>query len=565
MELSWQSADYSAAEQYARLVLSDDPTDTRAGWALCGALINQRRFPDAFAALTTYHLEPSNSEEARAWIHVMSLHSESKAWLQQAAVLAEGYSEFEDVASAFIAATGLTPPDDTVPAGTVDEIRRVVSTVLARHANAANWEVIDASNPEQLLARIAEIVSRGADEFAQATLQVRTGSMPMGILSTLSGRSYTEVLLRGAGGCIPIRGPVVIPEEHQAALGARNCRVVADVSALTTGSLIQNVWASVVAYFPSLVVSETQREDALRARDAFALPSAGMLGWDSTEKKITYTETTDEYSRSMRSRSQFVVDQILGQEVVRSKPSSSTTAPEYARSWISAVELAKAQSLVLLADDWVLRAVARYEGVPAFSTLDLLEVLLADSVISADQYREATLELRRHAYVGLPFHRADIEALAAFDNWQGGAAAFQFARPGPWSSSASTLETFKFCLTQVMTLNRASLPHWVTCAAVGSALHEGPDRVNQAAGRLLAWAFCRLDLTPAEVAACFEMTKADLQSLGAFDPIPATAQALCQMLREAVEESVVGPTITHLTSGCEIDVRAVFMQALMDR
>ena len=112
--------------------------------------------------------------------------------------------------------------------------------------------------------------------------------------------------------------------------------------------------------------------------------------------------------------------------------------------WAGALRLAAARGSALWADDIALRRLARGAGIPAFSTLSLLDAYGQIGLISAEQREQAIRKLIR-GYVGdFPPNDGRLRALAARDS--NAAAPYapprrsQHSGPRPRQRSASTAD-----------------------------------------------------------------------------------------------------------------------------
>jgi hypothetical protein len=139
-------------------------------------------------------------------------------------------------------------------------------------------------------------------------------------------------------------------------------------------------------------------------------------------------------------------------------------------TWLGPVDCAAERGLPLWSDDLVLRMLARQQGVAAFGTLALLEVLVEDGrLAAASALFDIVLCLRRAWFVDLPDLLGHLEALAEEARFAPGPAVLAFARPVLWQPIEQGLARYLALCTRVAAADPLLLGPWLHAAILGAA------------------------------------------------------------------------------------------------
>ena len=293
------------------------------------------------------------------------------------------------------------------------------------------------------LADLAEIVRQQPRASRQQMalerehrLAVTSGHQPLGIISLLARNPYAHCVVTHAGGVLTA---VSDEQEHAAgvadaclALGivlpgnsqgnARNrsipagqgqqhhrparlvpaitpiAAVVIDTTALYARTLLPALDDVLVRGIRELLLADPAYTDIIDARDKLLIPTAGTLAEDPE---------TGQYELRLVSASE--PGQAPGRGQRGARPRRRLHAAPAARRgsredldrlagpgldpWIGGMRLAAARGVALWADDAPLRCLARGAGVPAFSTLALLDAYSRLGMVSAGQREDAVRNL----------------------------------------------------------------------------------------------------------------------------------------------------------------------------
>ena len=235
---------------------------------------------------------------------------------------------------------------------------------------------------------------------------------------------------------------------------------------------------------------QTLLDHAIAAREFLSLRSTAMMGWDAESNRPTLTEFSEEQAEGWAVEATALVDRLRAYCEVfspRGPEQGGRVVPERARPWALPVEAAREKGLPLYSDDFVLRAMARSEGVPAFGTLSLLNALAVNDRIEGNSLRDVTMSLRRNYAADMPFDAEQILALAAEDGWRAGPGALPFARPALWQDPQRALSLYQRCMREVLRRDEMALPAWCAAATAGFARGLPTPVAAQRAGTILAY------------------------------------------------------------------------------
>jgi hypothetical protein len=215
---------------------------------------------------------------------------------------------------------------------------------------------------------------------------------------------------RSASACREARGPMLAARASR--LGRQQARrngglapaitpvaaVVTDATTLYVRTLLPALNDVLVSGIRDLLLADPSYTDIIDARDKIFMPTAGML----TEDPETGQYELRLVSASEQARHQAAADAVFA------LAGACRRLPLPARSprddlerlagpgldpWIGGVRLAAARGIALWADDAALRRLARGAGIPAFSTLALLDAYSTLGLVSAGQRENAVRNL----------------------------------------------------------------------------------------------------------------------------------------------------------------------------
>jgi tetratricopeptide (TPR) repeat protein len=323
-----------------------------------------------------------------------------------------------------------------------------------------------------------------AAQARKSMLAVMRGRQPLGVLVPLSRRPYAHCAVTFAAGVLtavddsdehlagvadacaalgiqPLTSPPgsgISPggptTQRQHARGSSlrataitpTAAVVTDTTALYVRTLLPHLAGVLAGGVREMLLTEHAYTDIIAARDEILLPTAGTWVVDP-ETGQGHLVPLDPAMRSLHRSAIDAVFTLAGDCRRLAVPATGShdldtlAGPEF-DPWAGGLRLASARGSALWADDIALRRLARGAGIPAFSTLALLDAYGQIGLISAEQREQAVRRLIC-GYVGdFPPDDGRLRALAACDSNSRGAVCSAMAKPAFWSSPPSAISLY---------------------------------------------------------------------------------------------------------------------------
>lgn len=335
---------------------------------------------------------------------------------------------------------------------------------------------------------------------------VMRGTHPLGVLAALSSRPYAHCIVTRVAGVLSAEGG---DDEHNAGVadaravlgilpetpadtssvpgpeqGNQSWRprlrtsaitptaaAVTDTTALHIRALLPELAGVLTRGFREVILADSAYADIVAARDELYLPTAGTWVVDqATGRGGLIPVDSDVQSRQ---RSEIDVIYTLAGEC-RRMPMPVTDSSDLGRltgpgfdPWAGALRVAAARGSALWADDIALRRLARSQGIPAFSTLSLLDAYASIGLIPAGQREEAVRRLIR-GYVGdFPPDDNRLRTLAAAGSNDRGAVCSATAKPAFWTPPATALTVYNSLCTDLGAAAPAILPDLLRASTLG--------------------------------------------------------------------------------------------------
>jgi hypothetical protein len=409
--------------------------------------------------------------------------------LHNASEIAQRFRDREDIVGAALITTFSMPSvDGEIAAEELIEARRLQQQFFGSFPESTIARTVPfPSDPAEFIKTIAEQIVSSSSALDKMQREVYVGKVPLSVLAAASHRSYAQLLIQSAAGCYILAAPVegINDSEVEAARAALGSRVVLDTSTLFFAERVLGEFGALASKFQALVLPTPLRDDILSARATLSLKAVGSLGWDpvaESPRMVVYDESlTESWSREA-TRLQSTL------RFCETVPDPLFDGDRRTRAWTSSIRLAKEMGLTLVADDAVLRRVAANEGVAAFGTLQLLQVLEADGLVSTGAVEEAFKRLRDVKAAELPLlHR--LQEIAAEEDWQPeGYAGFLLTRPTTWKPPIKEgLEAYMNLIRSIPNRTADVSARWCSYAAFGMLLTVPPQLRPLSVGSLIAW------------------------------------------------------------------------------
>jgi tetratricopeptide (TPR) repeat protein len=423
------------------------------------------------------------------------------------------------------------------------------------------------------LADLAEIVSQQSHPSQQHAalerehrLAVASGYQPLGVLSMLARNPYAHCVVTHAGGVLTAVSDL---QEHAAGVadaclalgislpgdardpgipagqGQRHHRparlvpaitpiaaVVTDTTALYARTLLPALDEVLVCGIRELLMADPAYTDIIDARDKLLMPAVGMLAVDLETGQYELQPV----SASERARHQAAASAVLALAgactrlplpAEGSHDDHDALAGPGLNPWTGGMRLAAARGLALWADDAPLRCLARGAGVPAFSTLALLDAYSRLGMVSAGQREDAVRNLISGCVGDFAPDITRLRTVAARDDHSRAAVCSATAKPAFWSDQQTAASTYAPLCRDLQSADAHILPALLQAAILGVTRTGFPAAQKE-------------DL-------CARIAAATINTAGPLGEVDKLMQALHDALREAnspVPDLL--PAIVHL-------------------
>ncbi|MEU3465269.1 tetratricopeptide repeat protein [Streptomyces sp. NPDC006733] len=473
------------ATDAARNMLALDPHDHNARWALVRCHVARGLFEDAWNVLAYQGtpIEPRTGHEALVWVKLGARHCGEANFTGQALALMQRWPDDEELLGAFIATLHLSA------AGTPErwsendarQLNEATADYLQRFPDSSQFRAVKMGPGDDPLVNVAEELRQAHESIKDVQSKVAAGDLPLGPLTWVAGRSYTELSLRRGAGFVYAGDAQTAGAGAEAVTTARSLRTVIDPTAAHTLALLDPGHAErLIGSLEEVVTTDQLFQDALHAKESLALQSELTLGWDEAGQRAQAHIDEAANVQWLRSMSIRVVEVLrsvarVPRPELRRFPLPGTHGTE----WLTAPDYAKEHGLVLWSDDRVLRAIARAEQIPTFGTLDLLDATTAVGQFSTHQALLIKADLLRNHYVDIEFSTNLYEAAALADGWQAKAVANALSRPQAWTQPQSAASFVLECVSHISEHRPHDISQWLAAASTGLARASVPGAANQ--------------------------------------------------------------------------------------
>lgn len=486
-------AEWVNVETHSRAALGEHPGQADLQWALIGATVNQGRLDDAWTRFQQLIPPIIHRGALGVWMGLHGQFGFTEADITTALDSLTRWPDDPEVGAQILAtlmhAGGRRTPDSRPILPDLDEAGRqrfqdALRDYTTRYPDGPIRTIkIDGLNFAEMMR--AQLAPHAEQDRLLVSL-VRQGRLPLGMLAASRGRPYAQALIQRACGPIVVTtlDPVRFDREIAAARAALNQSVVVETSALTTATLLPARWPALRAVFAELVVPRNVLQDiqitgAELRRDPDSL---SWIGFDPDQDVLTLTEPSQHQTSESIGR----ITDI--DAAVRDLVAVDTPAREIfpdrggwgdREVWVGPLELAAQTGKTLWSDDVVVRELATGQGIPAFSTLALMHVLIEDELI-ADTLRADVQTLVRAHVVDLTLTADELLSIARDENWSLGAAATYVQRGGFWAHYDSALTDCLPIFENVHAHEPGLLVAWLVSVCMGVADHVTDSALEDA-------------------------------------------------------------------------------------
>lgn len=563
-------------------LLTLDPTDSKARWAVILAMLRQGLFTDAVRIYKGAPQEPQiiYPEHARAWMAVKSHDSQVDPvnLVQEIIQIADIFPDDEDVQADAILT--ILSPGDTEKPPLPDQVQTCFNNLCERFfrtwPDSPRLHRFNADDIQALANQMSDLVrptqqqkilqKEVADRLAKNTL-------PWAFLSAMTGRSYTEVVIKNAVGILPAQH--IDPAEQQlcmdAAQMALDSEVVLDISAGAVLTELDELSNLLIGKFQRVLISEDARLDTVMAVEFLNRRSTSSWVYDERNDRgrlidVPIDVADRNYEQAVRLQTLFRRFRVIQVSLQAPLTELGDLA---ALSWASAVQYAAQNSQAFWCDDVAMRAVARSVGVASFSTPALLEVLAMRQELSADDHESAIRALIRAMVGDFPPNRQRLSDLTAEYGDVAAPVANVFSRSAAWANFSMSYPIWISLVKQVASFDPSYVADWANSAIIGITRFLESAEIRREFGALLLYgAVNAVSERPLEVARCVVAVRAglDITRNQAYDddPLRGAVRMLRGDLIKQVDTTIAISYVSGLFSSLELPDRQIVLQALYE-
>ncbi|MFF7476954.1 hypothetical protein [Streptomyces sp. NPDC008092] len=563
-------------EQTQRLLTDDEIAEAdpdheasriKYRWARVHALHQLRRMPDAYRVVRDDpRLKPTTRTQARLLASVLRTIAPSitkadtditqKEILSAVTEAAQEFPDDEELVATAVMTAFTMPTTEDSDYSLMTQARDLHQTFFQRFPHS---KLIEQVPLDDTLDTLRDVLRTRLAPNAEIAEQMRrdafAGKLPISVYAGAFAHNYADALIRKSTGCYILRSwdESVHAQEVEAARRARNTAVVVDTSALYLSPVTLGDAVRLREHFEQLLIAAPQRDDILQARTSLSMRSSGWLGWDPNTQRPVFTEIPDEVTQRWADEAAALAATLDGCDVLPDPPADHDD-PRH-RVWSAPIRLARERRVGLIADDAALRAVARSEGIPAFGSLQLLESLVQDGVLSGDSVQQAHRRLMALPAGELPV-LDQLQHIAREEQWHpGGYAAFLLTRASTWQPVDSGWFKYKTMIENQPGHTPERTAAWCVAALRGLRQVTAPATLPALTGALIAWTLFQVRdgatlpplLEGAQQVVKLVAPQADL--------LAEVVRHLVMTVRHVTEPEKVGVIVVPLLSGLENEER----------
>ncbi len=414
--------DWEAMESHARAIVQESPQNVREAWRVAYALHRRSENRQAWAYMVAHDLLPLDEDTARLAVAVISDAGVPEADASRLLAIARTFADSEQVSGFALGALMSGGDRFSLSDEQRSQFQEMLEDFLGRYPESDVLKAVTV-DPDLLV----ETLSAGQRELVERTKplidRVRYGGVPYGMLRFIRDLPYAELLRSMAAGdltAIPA-DPERRDHELQVARNALGARVAVDTSVAAVGVHVDLDVLRMGAAFKSVLVAEELTVDA-RAAVAFASrPVEAVTGYDPGLGQPVVLEIDEEQRIAARRSADRVLELLEAWQSVRSGHLGPLVSVEDSedismRPWDASLRVARERECSLWCDDLALRSFAESEGIAAFGTWALYEVLLSlGEDAQLPQPDEMKMSLLRARIADVPISLEELDR-AADDN-----------------------------------------------------------------------------------------------------------------------------------------------------
>ena len=563
-----ETGDWSRYERHSRALIDEFPDDPRAKWLLIQSFVMRQRYRHAWDILAE-HDDLAVVDEATAImkIQLRGRFESTPDIADMALKLVAAYPDSEAVMATAIHAVMSVTQDLELQDDLLAEASDLLPHFLKQYPESPYlWEVqLDPDDPVESLRPYLEPQAFSIDELQR---RARYGQAPVGLLADISGRPYSLCCFAVERCSIPINNQEL---ETRAAEAALDSEIIVDTSALVPPARLTKLWVD--PHFERIVIPDTLVDDAYASLDYIDAPGSGTIGWDVLADRPKFYERATGDTANIRQWLQQLI--TIMNDTLDSIPAATVRPlegvdPGTCEPWISTLRLAKARDIPLLADDLVLRNLARSVGIPAFDNYAVIQALEQNSILSIDEAEERRRDLLRTYVMDVPFEEPRYAEIAGEHGFGPGPVLVSLSRPAAWVDLQRTAEWFRKMIRYLYLTGRADrVPYWLAAGSTGVALKVPIANQPAVLGQFLAVVIVQsrefVDNTSQLVIAAREVAQNLRLDPEYSDPLRAAVPIIMAAARKLARPGGIGTvTLQMFGSLLEEDYRIVFQEIMAE-
>lgn len=465
---------YDEALRTLRRMIMIVPDNLSVRWALVHSLIRSGDGDGAWSALTGLGepIQPRDLQDARAWISLASTHDRSSQLIRRSLEMMRRFPEDADFLGAVLAQLyfGLSGQEGDVSHADLKALHAATASFVDANPESSIFRPIRVGPDDNPLEALEQELRgrRGRKELAELEQQIRSGVIPLGVATEVTGRSYAEFSIQRGSGFVYSHNTAQAESSRVAVESALGSVVAIDTTAAVSLSILDaQIRDQLTGVFASLESTDTAFRDVQRAQQTLNLRSTMSVNWNEEEQRVMPVVISEEAAEAAAESANRTV------QILQACTRRSWSSPRHFKdlqmdgAWLSVLDHAVDSQTPFWSDDLVLRLLAAEKGLATFGTVDLVRELVRTNRLSPElgQVAEATLLANFHIDLGF---KPEIMRLAAdLTGWKGAGVAASLTRPGTWEDPRAVVDFLFEALAKVAPTSPDVAQAWVQCAASG--------------------------------------------------------------------------------------------------
>ncbi|MEU3879018.1 PIN domain-containing protein [Streptomyces californicus] len=473
IEVESASGNIDAALAAARSLLSLDENDEDARWALVRCLMLNSEVEPAWHAM--HHqggpASPRNQTEAIIWINLNARFSVDPSLPGKALKLMKQWPDDERLLGVFIGVLLTRLNRRGVPVSDADSatLRSAIDDFISRFPDSQVFSAVKIHDDSDPLAPLADSLRDDHERLREVKRMASAGTIPVGLVGEIAGRSYTEASLLQSSGLVYANFDSDKTSSESLPDGLLR-KVVLDVTAAHTLALFDEATAEgLLGRIVDLATTDSLYRDSMRAHEELSLQSEMTLLWDEG------ADAPSVHVRSAEESEQLIQKSLRIHEILRSARrvqwpelrNFTEMAKHTTADWLTGLDYAMSEGATFWSDDRILRSVGNEKGVTCFGTLDFVWLLFRQGFIGRDEKAAIEAVLIRNNYVDIPYSHDAFRLAASSDGWRAQGTASSLTRPSFWRKPNDVMEEVFYAINNVWIEDPLQIAGWIASAGVG--------------------------------------------------------------------------------------------------